>query len=285
MSNLGTESGCPQCGASTSLLHPIESGMRLRLKKEGTVISFDAVCTACFKSLSKNLSSATLLQAEKMIQGNYKKNLWKNRLSLIRQAQIFVDRKEHSEAAICYEKYFKILQMVYEKEFKDLNATLFGDNPKEVTIMCSSLWALVEIYDLHPQYKERQEVCAVKVGELLPYTNLFTNMVKLAVLKTRHGNNAAAYKKILQSANVKTGNCFIASIAFDSRNDPTLVILRQFRSRVLARTTFGKAFVRFYYRFSPAFANRLQHFSAVKAVLRGGLPVLAKILKYLFKLP
>jgi hypothetical protein len=285
MSNITAESGCPQCGVNTSLLHPIEEGMRLRLEKEGTTVAFEAVCTNCFKTLSKNLSNATLMQAEQIIQTNYKKNLWQNRLSLIRQAHIFIGRKEHSEAAVCFEKYVKILQVVYEKDFNGLNASMFGDHPKEVTVLCSALWALVEIYDLHGQYKERQEACAGKVGELMPYTNLFANMVKHATIKSRQANNPAAYKKILQKANIKTGNCFIASIAFEDRNDPTLVTLRQFRSHVLIRSAVGKSFVRNYYRYSPALANRLQHFSAIKTVLRHVLPVFAKILKYLFKLP
>jgi hypothetical protein len=284
MSNIAAESGCPHCGVNTTLLHPIEEGMRLRLEKEGTTITVEAVCTNCFKNLSKQLSHATLMQAEQTIQTNHKKNLWQNRLALIKQAHNHIGRKEHSEAAICFEKYLKILQIIYEKEFSELNANMFGDNPKEVTVMCSSLWALVEIYDLHAQYKERQEACAVKVGELLPYTNLFANLVKNAAIKTRHGNNPAAYRKLLQAANVKTGNCFIASIAFEDRNDPTLVTLRQFRSQVLIRTSLGKTFVRSYYRYSPAIANRLQHFSAIKTVLRRVLPVFAKILKYLFKL-
>ncbi len=284
MSNLEAESGCPQCGVSTTLLHPIEEGLRLRLEKEGTPILFAAVCTSCFKILSKKLSSATLMQAERTIQSNHKKNLWQHRLALIKQAHVFIGRKEHSEAAVCFEKYFKILQLVYEKDFTELDATMFGDNPKEVTVMCSSLWALVEIYDLHAQYKERQEACAKKVGELMPYTNLFANLAKNAAIKARQGNNPAAYRKLLQAANIKTGNCFIASIAFEDRNDPTLVILRQFRSQVLIRTSAGKNCVRAYYRYSPALANRLQHFSAVKLILRRVLPVLAQILKYLFKL-
>ncbi len=284
MSDLEAESGCPQCGVSTTLLHPIEEGMRLRLEQEGKPTKFEAVCTNCFKILSKSLSNATLMQAEQVIQSNYKKNLWKNRLALIRQAHTFVERKEHSEAAVCYEKYVKILQVVYEKDFDGLSATMFGDNPKEVTVLCSALWALVEIYDLHGQYKTRQEACAAKVGELLPYTNLFANMAKHAAIKSRQSNNPAAYKKILQKANIKTGNCFIASIAFEDRNDPTLIILRQFRSQVRIQSALGKQFVRTYYRYSPALANRLQHFSAAKTTLRRILPPFAKFLKYLFKL-
>jgi hypothetical protein len=284
MADVSTGTGCPQCGTSTTLLHPIDQGMKLRLEKEGMTISFESVCTNCFKGLSKNLSSATLLKAEEMIQGNYKKNLWKNRLALIKQARTMLARKEQADAAICYEKYLKIIQYVYEKEFNELNASLFGDHPREVTVICGALWSLVEIYDLHPSYASKQEVCAAKLGELLPYTNLFASIAKQASMKVRHAKNAQAYRTILRKANIKTGNCFIASIAFEDRNDPTLVLLRKFRNQVLTPSPLGRRFVRLYYRFSPAVANRLQHFSAARRFFRTVFPPLAQLLKVLFKL-
>lgn len=284
MSDMTAQSGCPQCGASTTLLHPVDQGMKLRLEKEGVSLSFDSVCTNCFKGLSKNLSSASVLQAEQMIQGNYKKNLWKNRLALVRQGRHCLDRREHADAAIAYEKYLKVIQYVYEKEFQDLNATMFGEHPREVTVICSALWALVEIYDLHPSYADKQLSCAAKLGELLPYTNLFSTMAKQASVKMRHAKNPQAYRTMLHKANIKTGNCFIASIAFEDRNDPTLVILRQFRNQVLLTKSGGRHFVRLYYRFSPGLANRLQHFSAIRRILRWGLPPSARLLKRLFKL-
>lgn len=284
MSDVVPISGCPQCGTSTTLLHTVDQGMKLRLEKEGVNVAFDCVCTLCFKNLSKNLSSASVLQAEEMIQGNYKKNLWKNRLALVRQGRLCLDRRQHADAAIAYEKYLKVIQYVYEKEFADLNAAMFGEHPREVTVICSALWALVEIYDLHPTYADKQQVCAAKLGELLPYTNLFSTMAKQATVKMRHAKNPQAYRTLLQKANIKTGNCFIASIAFDDRNDPTLVILRQFRNQVLATRAPGRQFVRFYYRFSPGLANRLQHFSAIRQLLRWCLPPSARLLKRLFKL-
>jgi hypothetical protein len=142
----------------------------------------------------------------------------------------------------------------------------------------------VEIYDLHPNYQQKQEVCAAKLGELLPYTNLFANMAKQATIKLRHARNPQAYRILLQKANVKTGNCFIASIAFENRNDPTLILLRQFRNQVLATNRLGRSFIRLYYSYSPGIANRLQHFSAVKCCLKKTLPPFAKTLKFLFKL-
>jgi hypothetical protein len=283
MSNLET-SGCPQCGTQTNLLHPIDQGLRLRLEKEGASVPFDTVCTSCFKSLSKNLSSASLLQAEQYIQGNYKKNLWKNRLALLREGRAHLERKEHADAAVCYEKYLKIIQYVYEKNFEQIEASLFKEHPREVTLICSALWSLVEIYDLHPNYTSKQESHAAKLGELLPYTNLFSNMAKQAHIKVRHAKNPQAYRILLRKANIKTGNCFIASIAFENRNDPTLIILRQFRNQVLITNRIGRHFVQAYYRFSPALANRLQHYSAPKRILRQLLPPFATALKVLFKL-
>lgn len=284
MSTVAAESGCPQCGTNTNLLHPIDQAMKSRLEKQGTSVTFNSVCTSCFKNLSKQISNASVLQAEQVIQGNFKQNLWKNRLALLKQARISVGRQEHAEAAIFYEKYLKVIQYVFDKEFSEIDASLFSEQPREVTVLCSTLWSIVEIYDLHPTYQNRQTECASKLGELLPYTNLFATIAKHATIKLRHAKNPKAYRTLLQKANIKTGNCFIASIAFEDRNDPTLVLLRKFRSQVLVTNPWGKRFVRSYYHYSPAIANRLQHFSAAKYLLRQILPPFAKALKVLFKL-
>ena len=151
-------------------------------------------------------------------------------------------------------------------------------------MICGALWALVEIYDLSPQFQPKQMECAKKLGELLPYTNLFASLAKQASIKVRHAKNPHAYRELLKTANVTTGNCFIASIAFEHRNDPTLIILRQFRNQVLAKNALGRHFIRTYYRWSPACANRLQHSQPVKDFLRWALPPIAQKLKLLFKL-
>ncbi len=284
MSELQALSGCPLCNASTSLLHAIDSGMRLRLEKEGQFVSHAAVCTSCFKDLSKKLSNASYLASEQIIQDNYKKSLWKNRLSLVKQARGHLVLKNHAEAAICYEKYLRIIELATEKKRIEFRPEMFKDNPREITLIVGALWALVEIYDLHPNYMQKQEQCAQKLGELVSYTNMFTSIVKTASFKKKVAKNTRAYKALLKAANVKTGNCFIASIAFESRNDPTLVLLRAFRNQVLATNTPGRLFIRTYYRWSPGLANRLQHYNWVKSALRAVLPPFALCLKRVFSL-
>jgi hypothetical protein len=284
MTSLDPQNGCPQCSVATSLLHPIDPGMRLRLEKEGQPMAYAAVCTACFKGLSKSLSNASFLQAEQTIQANYKKNLWKNRLVLVKQARSYLMLKNHAEAAVAYEKYLRIIEFVYDKKRSEIGPEMFKDNPREVTLIVGALWALVEIYDLHPNYAQKQEEFAVKLGELVSYTNLFTSIVKVASAKRKFSKNPRAYRAILKAANVKSGNCFIASIAFESRNDPTLVILRAFRNQVLTPHPAGKTFVRLYYKWSPGLANRLQHHKWVKKVLKTVLPPIALCLKRVFSL-
>jgi hypothetical protein len=255
--------------------------MKLRLEKEGKPVAFDAICTSCFKSLSKNLSNASFLAAEQTIQKNFKNNLWKNRLNLIRHARNLLALKEYAEAAICYEKYLKVIEYIYEKKRHEFTAQLFKDTPREVTLVSGALWALVEIYDLHPKYKEKQESSAKILGELMSYTNLFSTIVKKASVKRKHARNPAAYKVLLKAAHVSHGHCFIASIAYPDRHDPTVVDLRRFRSQYLLQRAWGRAFVRLYYSWSPGLAFRLRKYESVKVFLRFTLPPLAKFLKRL----
>jgi len=284
MTALGFQQGCPQCGANTSLLHAIDQGMKLRLEKEGSPTSFDAVCTSCFKGLSKNLSNASFLHAEKQIQKNFKLNLWKNRLNLIRHARNLLALKDYAQAAVCYEKYLKVIEYIYETKRRDLKAVQFKESPREVTLMCGALWALVEIYDLHPNYWPKQEECATKLGELLSYTNLFTTIVKKASVKRKHARNPKAYKILLKATHVSHGFCFIATAAYPDRNDPTVKTLRQFRDQILVRHASGRAFIRVYYAYSPGLANRLQHNDFARKILRKALPQAAASVKLLFKL-
>lgn len=279
MANMSFQQGCPQCGTNTNLLHVIDQGMKLRLEKEGKPIAFDSICTSCFKTLSKNLSNASFLAAEQTIQKNFKSNLWKNRLNLIRHARNLLALREYAEAAICYEKYLKVIEYIYEKKRHDFTAQQFKDTPREVTLIAGALWALVEIYDMHPKYKEKQEAAAQKLGELMSYTNLFSTIVKRASIKRKHSKNPVAYKILLKAAHVSHSHCFIASVAYPDRRDPTVMILRQFRNEVLAKNAAGRRFIRFYYSWSPGVANRLQHWASARAILRLTLPLLAKALK------
>jgi uncharacterized protein (TIGR03437 family) len=67
------------------------------------------------------------------------------------------------------------------------------------------------------------------------------------------------------------GGCFIATAAFGSPMAPQVQWLRAFRDRILLHATAGRAFVRWYYGWSPGAATWLMAHSAARKLARGFL--------------
>ncbi len=67
------------------------------------------------------------------------------------------------------------------------------------------------------------------------------------------------------------GGCFIATAAFGSYAEPHVMILRNFRDRVLMASAPGRALVSFYYRISPPIADFISRSEPCKMLVRWGL--------------
>lgn len=67
------------------------------------------------------------------------------------------------------------------------------------------------------------------------------------------------------------GGCFIATAAFGSCAEPHVMILRNFRDRVLMTSAPGRAMVSFYYRISPPIADFISRSETCKLIVRWGL--------------
>jgi hypothetical protein len=76
------------------------------------------------------------------------------------------------------------------------------------------------------------------------------------------------------------GGCFIATAAWGSYLDPHVRVLRTFRDDVLARTTSGRAFIRFYYRNSPPIASYIGKHDGLRVATRLALTPLVYALEY-----
>lgn len=66
------------------------------------------------------------------------------------------------------------------------------------------------------------------------------------------------------------GGCFVATAAFGDYDHPLVLILRNFRDKILLRNEIGREFVQFYYRYSPSLANWISN-SLVTRVVSGVL--------------
>ena len=64
------------------------------------------------------------------------------------------------------------------------------------------------------------------------------------------------------------GGCFIATAAYGSYMEPHVMILRKFRDRFLLENSIGKAFVNFYYKYSPPIADYIAKHDSMRTAVR-----------------
>jgi hypothetical protein len=64
------------------------------------------------------------------------------------------------------------------------------------------------------------------------------------------------------------GGCFIATAAFGSYLDPHVMVLREFRDKVLLKNYVGRKFVKLYYRHSPPLANSIAQNESLRTATR-----------------
>ncbi|MCK5808768.1 hypothetical protein KAH37_07280 [bacterium] len=63
-------------------------------------------------------------------------------------------------------------------------------------------------------------------------------------------------------------HCFIATASMGSYSHPRVLILRQFRDIILAKTAVGQAFIRGYYTYSPSIARFISSSSLLRSLVR-----------------
>lgn len=77
--------------------------------------------------------------------------------------------------------------------------------------------------------------------------------------------------------------CYIATMAYGSYEHPKVITLRHFRDRFLAKSQWGRAFIKFYYRKSPGFVKRFEHSKFSTIYIRTALNVFVFIIQPFFK--
>lgn len=70
------------------------------------------------------------------------------------------------------------------------------------------------------------------------------------------------------SSGGSSGGCYIATMCYGNYDHPQVMVLRDFRDSVLLQHSWGKAFVRFYYRNSPNWVEQLKDKRLINKVIR-----------------
>ncbi|MCB0348983.1 MAG: hypothetical protein KDD37_09100 [Bdellovibrionales bacterium] len=279
---------CPICGSAANDLIKIEAGLRLRIQEIDSESKVPPeVCVNCFRDMSSTVSQGAKLRAERNAKEHNKKVLWKNRVSLVKSARERMSVKAYAEASVLYEKYIRTLEISQDQPAGGLDLKIFTTPAfkKELMVLASVYWDLIRIYDSNPAYKQRTDITATKLLEVVPLLQNANDIIYRAERFYRNANNEDIIKNFIKEAKKKQGaKCFVATAAFGSVEAPEVLILRSFRDQVLLKSTAGKIFVRSYYFISPPIADFIRNRPKLRSMCRQALQSIASRLALKFNL-
>ncbi|MFS4458808.1 CFI-box-CTERM domain-containing protein [Bdellovibrio sp. HCB2-146] len=272
---------CPRCGIQVTELHPVDGDLMGRLQTAGETGVPPEVCAGCLSDLKRVVanSSGGVLMAQERAKEQHRLTLWKSRVMLIKKARMCMGQKLFSEAAISYEKYLKILDIVFDVKKGDrLKPEVFKESARttELTVVASVYWDLMRIYDTHDKYSDRMTNAAKQLAIFIQFTPIYPDIIRKAESFQKTAKNPQIVKQFLKLANKERPRCFIATAAFENPQAPEVQDLRIFRDLTLKKYKWGRAFILAYYRFSPSFACLLDKQSWLKPAVRGLLRILIK---------
>lgn len=270
---------CPRCGIQVTELHAVPGDIAMKLQASGQSTP-GQVCVGCINELQHMVaaSSGGVLMAQERAKEQHRLNLWKNRVQLIKQARTCMSQKMYSEAAAAYEKYLKIMEIVFECKKGELKPELFKESARhtELTVVASVYWDLLRIYDTSDRYADRQNSCAKQLALFIRFTPIYPDIIRKAEIFQRSARNPAVIRQFLKISSESRPRCFIATSAFESVYATEVQQLRFFRDHQLKRYSWGRKFTKWYYQVSPQFACLLDKHSWLKPAVRGLLRFLIK---------
>ena len=77
-----------------------------------------------------------------------------------------------------------------------------------------------------------------------------------------------------------SSGCYIATMVYGDYDDPQVMVLREFRDKVLRNSALGRLFIRFYYRYSPTWVEHLKDKKRINALIRSILDKFINIYKH-----
>lgn len=277
---------CPRCGIQVTELHVIDADFKLKAEASGEQLPAE-VCIGCMTDLRKMVSASSggVLMAQERAKEQHRLSLWNNRVQLIKQARVCMTNKRFSEAAVSYEKYIKILEIIFEcKNGDKLRPELFKESARtaEITVVACVYWDLVKIYDSHERYAQRQIAAANQLGKFIQFSPIFPDIVRRAQSFQRQAKNPGAIKTFLKQAAVQRPRCFIATSAYAEVMHPDVLFLRQVRDLYLRESKLGRKFIQIYYRFSPTIAEFMDEHLVLRVIVKKKLQIFVWILRCFF---
>ena len=127
------------------------------------------------------------------------------------------------------------------------------------------------------------------ISSALEVINLMSGMDMVYELRNRFNQNKTTISNIQSQLNQVTsrqissssssGGCYIATMAYGSYEHPQVIELRNFRDNTLSKSSFGRGFIRTYYKYSPKLVEHLKDKPFVNQTIKSVLNTLIRIIK------
>ncbi|MGE3974041.1 MAG: CFI-box-CTERM domain-containing protein [Bdellovibrionales bacterium] len=251
---------CPSCGGDFDSLLNLDGGFKQRLREAGETSVHDTVCNNCYSSYSGIISQGAQLRAKEQARAQHRMNMWRNRVVLLKQARQHMTNKSYTEAAVLYEKYLKLLEVIYEIPAGKLTPDVFKNKArqKELTVITTVYWDLVRIYDSGGNYADRLQKSIEKLLLFAPHSSILVQLSKNAIAYTKQARNPEIFRNLQKQFGIQRKGCFIATAAFESPEAVEVQLLRRFRDDWLSKNKIGQTFIEKYYDISPSIAAWMQ---------------------------
>lgn len=271
---------CPQCSLDVSGVIPLEPQLREKISELDPEFRIpDEICRSCMNSLRKKaFGPGGVLMAQERANGERKQKLWGSRVALVKKGHSLMANNMYSEAAMTYEKYLRLLEIVFDCKTGQLTPEALKESAKtaELTVIAGIYWDLLRIYDSNEKHLDRQRHSAHQLAKFINYTPVFPSIMKKAEVFLKQAKHPDIVRLFMVNARKQRARCFIATAAFHTPTALEVQFLRQYRDRNLKSSFFGRKFVLAYYKISPTIARTLDRHTWLKPTVRAVLRFVIK---------
>jgi hypothetical protein len=178
---------------------------------------------------------------------------YRDRLSILRQAQEYSQKDDIPRAVAAYKRYLESLATYFEIDEKKLNPEIFlkTNNQAEILLISQVYWDLAKAYDRSPKLEKECERCLdqfVKFSTGFKFQFINSEMLRKFMMK-KNAYNQKIFERAYQKIKVSSKKCYISTFALGNHS-PLTTEFRIFKE-YLIRFKIGLFIVGRYYNISP----------------------------------
>jgi hypothetical protein len=184
-----------------------------------------------------------------------KRDMFRRRIDIARMGVADYENKKFVEATKAFHSYIQILEEWKKVPPGGLSPSLFdkkNDLP-ELLLITGIFWDLVKLYDRTKGDRAFNEFKLNLAKYILFVKGMPFEGLCLETMRKYIQLDKPVHKKEFKEAFKKMGgsNCFVASALVEEIDIDTIPALRRLRDQHLLVSTYGRLFVRLYYRVGP----------------------------------